>query len=223
MPPASQTLHRGLLTLELVAGSPTPMTVADVAAGLGLHRSVAYRMLRTLEDHRLVWRTPDNRYAAGAGLSVLARPVVPTLQSAALSELPLLANAVGMTAFLVVLQEDEAVTVTAVEPRHSEVHVSYRPGTRHRADRGAPGLALLAGDRPLPDERPEVTEARARGWVVTHAEVLPGMWACASPVVDASGACAGAVCVVFVGGDHVDLPALGDQVSATAKAVAAHL
>jgi DNA-binding IclR family transcriptional regulator len=219
--PASQTLDRGLRTLELVAESEVPLSVADVADRLDLHRSIAYRMLRTLEDHRLVQRDGENRFRAGAGLAVLARQVSPTLQSAALPELSQLANEVGMTAFLVVRQADEAVTVAVVEPRHSVAHVAYRPGTRHPVDRGAPGLALLAGEAPSRNERPEVGQARARGWATSHAEVLVGMRSCAAPVVDAQGTCQAAIAVVFVG-DGAD-PQLGPRVVAAAKAVAAEL
>ncbi|MFP5334385.1 MAG: IclR family transcriptional regulator [Actinomycetes bacterium] len=219
--PASQTLDRGLRALELVAGSDVALTVAEVATRLELHRSITYRMLRTLEDHRLVQRDADNRYRAGAGLAVLARMVAPTLQAAAVPELSDLANDVRMTAFLVVRHDHEAVTVAVVEPRQSTVHVVYRPGTRHPVDRGAPGLALLAGAPPVEGERAAVTEARRTGYVSTHAEVLPGMRAVASPVVDARGTCHGAVSVVFVG--DVDLEQLGARVRAAARAVASSL
>lgn len=219
--PASQTLDRGLLTLELVADSDEPLSVADVAQHLGLHRSITYRMLRTLEDHGLVERDGENRYTVGARLAILARRVAPTLQSAAMPELTDLANNVGKTAFLVVRRADEAVTLLVVEPRHSTAHVVYRPGSRHVVTRGAPGLALLAGGPPVPGERPEVRDARKRGWAVSHAEVLPGMRAVAAPVVDRRGTCHGAVAVVFV--ETTDFEALGARVVEAAQAVAAAL
>jgi DNA-binding IclR family transcriptional regulator len=219
--PASQTLDRGLLTLELVAESDEPLSVADVAQHLGLHRSITYRMLRTLEDHGLVERDSENRYTAGARLAILARRVAPTLQSAATPELTDLANDVGMTAFLVVRRADEAVTLLVVEPRHSTAHVVYRPGTRHVVSRGAPGIALLAGGPPHAGERPEVAEARKHGWAVSHAEVLPGMRSIAAPVVDRHGTCHGAVAVVFV--ETADFDALGARVVAAARSVAAAL
>jgi DNA-binding IclR family transcriptional regulator len=219
--PASQTLDRGLRTLALVADSDQPMSVADVAAALGLHRSIAYRMLRTLEDHHLVQRDGDRGYVAGTGLAVLARRVHPTLQSAALPELTTLANDTRMTAFFVVLEQSEAVTISVVEPRHTGAHVAYRPGVRHRADRGAPGIALLAGRPPQKGERAEVTEARERGWTASHAEVYPGLRAVGAPVVDSSGTCRGAVCVVFV--EDVDVAPLGERVRAAALSVAGAL
>jgi DNA-binding IclR family transcriptional regulator len=162
-----------------------------------------------------------DRYTAGARPAILARRVAPTLQSAAMPELTDLANDVGMTAFLVVRQADEAVTLVVVEPRHSTAHVVYRPGTRHVVTRGAPGLALLAGAAPLAGERPEVGEARRRGWAFSHAEVLPGMRSVASPVVDRHGTCHGAVAVVYV--ETTNRDDLGARVLGAAQAVAAAL
>ena len=46
--------------------------------------------------------------------------------------------------------------MASVEPPHVAAHVAYRPGTRHRVDRGAPGLAILAGEPTRAGERPEV-------------------------------------------------------------------
>ena len=71
-----------------------------------------------------------------------------------------LAEELQMTAFLVVADGDEAVTIDSVEPTSLDAHVAYRPGTRHPIDRGAPGLALLAGRPAVPGERAEVAVAR---------------------------------------------------------------
>ena len=65
-----------------------------------------------------------------------------------------------MTAFLVVADGDEAVTIDSVEPTSLDAHVAYRPGTRHPIDRGAPGLALLARTSVVVGERAEVAVAR---------------------------------------------------------------
>ena len=45
----------------------------------------------------------------------------------------------------------------------------------HSLKRGAPGIALLAGDDPLNDERPEVQVARESGWAYSEGEVIDGM------------------------------------------------
>lgn len=206
-PPASQTLDRGLRVLEHVAGSARPLTTLEVANDVDLHRSIAYRMLRTLEARRLVARDADGAWLPGSGLAVLASNVVPDIRLAARSVLESLANEAAMTAFLVIRDHDEAVTAVVVEPRTAIAHVTYRPGRRHPVTRGAPGIALLAGDPPRPAERSEVGVCRERGWAFSESEVLPGMKACSAPVIAADGSCIAAVAVVFVGAP--DLEALG--------------
>lgn len=221
-PPHSQTLDRGIRALELLAQAKRPLSISELAEEVGVHRSVLYRIVRTLEDHRLLARDGDGRLVPGVGLAVLARSVKSTLQTAALPELSDLANELGMTSFLVVDDQGEAVTVESVEPRHSVVHVSYRPGIRHPVDRGAPGLALLAGAPAVDGERPEISEARSRGWVTTRGEVMAGMRAVASPVVGRRGDVAGAVSVVFVDSEH-SLPEIGRRVASAAAAIAGEL
>ena len=81
--PASQTLSRGIRMLELLAEASGPRTIAQLAEELGVHRSIAYRILRTLEDHRLVNRDESGRVQSAPGLAVLARGVQRDLQSAA--------------------------------------------------------------------------------------------------------------------------------------------
>jgi DNA-binding IclR family transcriptional regulator len=186
----SQTLDRGLRVLEVLSQALRPLSVAEIAAAIGLHRSVAYRLVRTLEQHRLVERDAAGGYAPGVGLAALARSVRRTLQAVALPEMTVLANALRMTAFLVVRDEAEAVTIASVEPRAAGAHVAYRPGTRHPVDRGAPGLALL-----MPDA---LRQARELGWAHSDSEVIPGLRSVAVPVLGADKSAAAALAVVFV-------------------------
>ena len=225
LPPGlgAQTLDRGLHVLELLALGSGPLTVQEIADRTGLHRSISYRLVRTLEHRGLAVRDGEGRYAVGARLAVLARGVVaPSLRDAAAPPLAQLAEQTGRTAFLVVAQDDLAVTVHVEEPRSTIAHVAYRPGARHPLTSGAPGLAILAGRPPQPGERPEVALARARGWAESHGEVIPDYRSCAAPVLDPTGRCVGAVAVVFVGAEPPG-EELAAQVMATARAVAAGL
>lgn len=219
--PASQTLDRGLRVLELVTSSPRPLSSPAIATSTGLHRSIAYRMLRTLEDHRLVTRDPQGRWTPGPGLALLAQRVVPHLRVAAHPVLQLLAERLEMTAFLVVRDGDEAVTVAVVEPGSAQAHVTYRPGGRHPVILGAPGLALLAGVQPVRGERPEVALARQRGWAFSKSEVISGMKSCSAPVIDPTGGCVAAVAVIFVGDPEPE--ELGRQVVRAAAQLGAAL
>ncbi|MGH8869546.1 MAG: IclR family transcriptional regulator [Actinomycetes bacterium] len=181
--PASQTLHRGLLVLESLADRDEPQSVGEIAERLGLHRSIVYRVLRTLADHHLVRRHLDGRYGCSLGLVTLARSAFGDLEAAATSELSALADDVGATAFLAVPDESEVVTVASVEPRHTMAHVRYRTGLRQPLHRGAVGQAILAAGAARPGEPPGVARARQRGWASSSVPVLPGASAVAAGTV----------------------------------------
>ena len=194
----SQTLDRGLRVLEVLSEAPGPLSVVEIAAAIGLHRSVAYRLVRTLEQHRLVERDAAGGYAPGVGLAALARSVRRTLQAVALPELTAVANALRMTAFLVVRDGAEAVTIASVEPRAVGALVAYQPGTRHAVDRGAPGLALLMPDAPAAGDRDALRQARERGWARSESEVIPGLRSVAVPVLGADARAVAGLAVVFI-------------------------
>ncbi|MFG1922029.1 IclR family transcriptional regulator [Cryptosporangium sp. NPDC048952] len=220
--PHSQTLDRGVRILEhlAVAGGAVPIT--EIGEVLGVHRSITYRLLRTLEDHQLVERDQQGHYRLGLGMAVLARGVRSDLQTAALPRLNALVAAWGMTAFLVVRAGAEAVTVVSVEPQDTAAHVTYRPGTRHPVDRGAPGLALLIPEPPSPGDREELREARRVGWAVSHGEVIRGFRSIAAPVPGPGGGARGAVAVVYVD-DGADVERIGKSVADAAQSLAASL
>lgn len=203
----SQTLSRGIRILEVLADARAPLTIDELSAALGLHRSVAYRLLRTLEDHRLVVRDGAGRISLGSRLAALAAGVSHDLQAAALPELTAVANDLGMTCFLTVLDGDEIVTLVSVEPRHTIGSIAQRPGTRHPVGLGAPGKAIASRlpearwPDSLDDEhRRELTEVRSTGWASSHDEVITGLRAVAVPLPVQAGpsAQAAALAVVYV-------------------------
>lgn len=219
----SQTLARGLRILDLLADAATPMSVAGLADGLGVHRSVAYRLVRTLEDSSLVVRDAAGRYAIGPHVATLARSVASDLQSAARPELQRLADELGMTAFLVVLDRAECVTLLTTEPRTPVASIAQRPGSRHSVLVGAPGIAIQtlldAADRQshgiAGPEADEVAAAREVGYASSQGEVIPGVTAIAAPV---AGAVPAAIAVLFVSGAD-DRP-VGERVRAAAATIA---
>ncbi|MGH3282360.1 MAG: IclR family transcriptional regulator [Trebonia sp.] len=185
----SQTLSRGLSALEIIAESEKPIGIAEVAARLGLHRSIAYRIVRTLEEHRLVVRTPAGALVAGTRLAALARAVARDLQTSALPELTAVANELGMTAFVAVLDADEVIALVSVEPRHAAAPVAQRPGTRHPLHLGAPGIAIQAAL--TQQERTALAGERLRdeafftvfpGYATSHDEVIKGLSSVAVPL-----------------------------------------
>ena len=69
--PGSQTLARGLCALQLVAASRGGLTIQQVADSIGVHRTIAYRLLSTLATYRLVAKGDDGRFRSAAGLAAL--------------------------------------------------------------------------------------------------------------------------------------------------------
>ncbi|WP_127129922.1 IclR family transcriptional regulator [Georgenia sp. SYP-B2076] len=222
--PASQTLSRGIRILELLADAREPLTIDQVADRLAVHRSIAYRLVRTLEDHGLVGRDGAGRIALGARMATLAAGVAGDLQAEALPELTMVANELGMTCFLAVLDHEECVTLASVEPRHAVPSVAQRPGTRHPVTVGAPGKAILAA-LPQPEWpscvsaalSDEMTVTAARGYAQSHDEVTPSLRSVAVPL-RLRGRGPAAIAVVYVASAH-EPPAIGARLAASAASI----
>lgn len=206
--PASQTLSRGIRILEILADAREPLSIDELARLLEVHRSVAYRLLRTLEDHGLVTRDRAGRIRLGARMAALAAGVAHDLQAEALPELTAVANELGMTCFLAVLDRDECVTLVSVEPRHAVASVAQRPGTRHPVTVGAPGKAILSVLPPAswPAEvsdhlRDDVRDCAALGFATSNDEVIPSLRSVSVPLV-VRGRLPSAIAVVYVASAH---------------------
>jgi len=174
----SKTLHAGLSALRAVCASADGLTVTQVAETIGVHRTVAHRMMRTLEAHRMVRRDESSkRFFPGAGLVPLAEPVERDLRALAVPVLQELADRTGATAHLA-MQEgpDHVRAIFVVEPRHAPMHIAFRAGHLGPIDRGSAGLALLAAGPPHEDERPDVATARKRGYAVSYSEVISSVY-----------------------------------------------
>lgn len=202
--PASQTLDRGLRVLELLAERRRPMWLEDIAEQLDLHRSIIYRMVRTLEEHQLVKRVSSggggSRYELGAGLAVLARQVAPALQTTVSGYLSEIAEDLKMTCFLAVRDHDDCITLSSVEPRDTLGTIAQRPGSRHPLTVGAPGAAILAIGSYAERELPQAIEVAEKGYAVSHGTVIPGVSSVAVPLTTDSYAQA-ALAVIYLNTD----------------------
>lgn len=217
----SQTLSRGLRALEIIAESEKPIGMADLSARLGLHRSITYRIVRTLEEHRLVVRADGGGLVPGVRLAALARGVAADLQSAALPELTAVANELGMTAFVAVLDGDEAVILVSVEPRHAAAAVAQRPGTRHSLRLGAPGIAIQEALTPAERAAARIPGGYLDGfpgYATSHDEVIKGMSSVAAPL-RVTGHPAAAVAVVYLD-RGTDTAAVGERLRTAASVIA---
>lgn len=222
--PASQTLSRGIRILEILADAAAPLSIDDVAESLGVHRSVAYRLVRTLEDHGLLVRDASGRLALGARLAALAARVAGDLQSAARPELMAAADDLGQTCFLVVLDHDECVTLVSIEPRRATTSVAQHPGSRHPLGVGAPGKAILSllpralwpADVPA-GATADVAGVTRTGFASSHDEVIPHLGSVAVPLA-VRGRAPAALAVVYLTTDRT-ASALAERLVEAAAAI----
>ncbi|MFE3557951.1 IclR family transcriptional regulator [Streptomyces sp. NPDC059193] len=114
----SQSVERALAVLPLLAKGPAGL--GEVGEELGVHKSTALRLLRTLHEHGFVYRQADGRYRLGAQLFALAAEAVENLDVREIAHPHLVAlnKSTGHTVHLALLQDDEVVYVDKVESRY---------------------------------------------------------------------------------------------------------
>ncbi|MFF2845488.1 IclR family transcriptional regulator [Streptomyces sp. NPDC058001] len=185
----SQTLDRGLRVLKLLADTDHGLTVTELSTKLGVNRTVVYRLLATLEQHALVRRDLGGRARVGLGVLRLGRQVHPLVREAALPALRSLAEDIGATAHLTLVDGTEALAVAVVEPTWTDYHVAYRTGFRHPLDRGAAGRAILAA------RQSGLAKGSAKGsakgadpaYILTHGELEAGASGAAAALLGVTG------------------------------------
>ena len=221
-------MSRGIRILEILADARAPLAIDEIARRLDVHRSIAYRLVRTLEFHGLITRDGSRRITLGARLAALAAGVAHDLQAEALPELTAAANELGMTCFLAVLDRDECVTIASVEPSHAVASVAQRPGTRHPVSVGAPGKAILSilpsGDRPTAMSDAlisDVAESTDRGYATSHDEVISSLRSVAVPLALRAREPA-AIAVVYVASAR-DEGEIADRLRSTAAKIRENL
>ncbi len=178
----SQTLARGLTALQMVADAPGGLTVQQLADQVGVHRTIAYRLLSTLAQFRLVAKGEDGRYRPGSGLAVLGASFDRNVRQLSLPTLRALADELGTTVSLLIAEGDQQVAIAVIVPSLVAYQLSFHEGSRYPLDRGAAGIALLASMPPRPGERELVARTRERGWVMTYGEIEPNTYGLAVAV-----------------------------------------
>ncbi|MFI5802563.1 IclR family transcriptional regulator [Streptomyces sp. NPDC051561] len=147
----SQTVDRALSILPLLAQGPADL--GQVAERLGVHKSTALRLLRTLHEHGLVHRQQDQRYRLGARLFALAQEAVENLDVRDIAHpyLQELNAECGHTIHLAVREEGEVLYIDKVESRYP-VRMYSRIGKPVAITVAAVAKLLLA-DLPEPERR----------------------------------------------------------------------
>lgn len=139
-------LSRGLAMLRLFSRARPELTAAELASGVDVSRSTAFRLIYTLEAEGLIARTADGRRYAltgevlGLGFHYLSTRSVGEVAQPFLEEL---SRRTQLSAYLAVLDGRDAVYVAHV-PAQTSLVSSLRVGARQEAWSTASGRLLLA-------------------------------------------------------------------------------
>ena len=216
-----QTLERGIKALLLVARTPDGVKVGDLAAHMGLHRAVAYRIIATLAEHAMVRRLDDGRIVLGASAYMLGARTADSIRAMARPVLEDLAEQTGATAFLSQAEGSECVVAMTAEPRDALINIHYRVGTRHAINRGAAGIAILALRPDRSDDSEDIRFAREHGYSLTRGQLHKGAIGVSSALILPGDVFAGLeFSIGVVALEELDLTAAAIAVPAAATALA---
>jgi DNA-binding IclR family transcriptional regulator len=214
-----QTLDRGLEALSMISQRDNGMSVAELAAGLGVHRAIGYRLATTLESHGFITRRADGQLHLGAGLLTLASRFQPQLRTAAQPLLQRLAQETDATAFISIAQGNSCVAILVAEPEGLLLRLAYRVGSRHPLQLSAAGIAILAGRPEKPGDSQEVRKARHLGYSVTRGQLQRGAVGVASPLLARKGTLGFEASVGVVAFDDIDIKRAASAVVAYAREI----
>lgn len=191
-----------LVTLLFLEGSG-PRTVAEIAAELGLSSNAARRIVETLHARGFVVRDAAQRLRLGPALLTVAADLPTELAIAAQPHVVELADRLGETVVLAMLEGEHSVIVTQGLGAASPLRVEHEIGFRQSLSRGASSLAILA-HLPPEDERvarsgvpaAALAEIRARGYARTEGDIRAGMVGIAAPLYRQSASIAGSLAII---------------------------
>jgi DNA-binding IclR family transcriptional regulator len=144
---AVKSVSKVLDLLEHLGAARGPRSVSDIARDTGLNVSTAFRQLQTLVARGFVEQDAGHRgYALGPRLYQLASAYLKGSDLAALARphLEALRDAVGETAYLVILRQGEIVQLGKADGQ-KVVSASFRTAEREPAFCTATGKVLLTG------------------------------------------------------------------------------
>ncbi len=201
-----QPILRAARVLELLASQKAPMRLSQISRALGISKSSLLGVLSALEHLGWLQReSASGSYRIGAGLLELSRKAfgewdLPIVAKPLMEQL---AESLGESIFLGVVQEEHMVILACVEGR-GQMSVTSSPGTRLPLLAAATGKILLAGmsheqarqllethtlpkftERSICDPTrfmEEVQRARSLGYATDDEEYLRGIRAVAAPL-----------------------------------------
>ena len=205
-PGGTQSTQRLLTLLDQFSTERPTHTVEGLSEAIGVPRSTVYRLVSLLKAYELLEQAGESKYQLGPKAIMMGYVARSTVDLADVWRpgLEQLAGESRETALVLRRIGDAAVCVDRVECDHP-VRLSFDVGKAMPLHTGAGAKVLLSGspaelrDRYLEAAVPPGQRARlraelesiaVRGWGESHAEVDPGIWAVAAPILaDRDGRC----------------------------------
>jgi DNA-binding IclR family transcriptional regulator len=235
---------RTLMVLRFLAAQPDPVPLERLAAALQLPRSTAYHLVNAMIEQGFVTHiAEERRYCLGVAAFEVgigyARQA--PLQRIAHRPLATLVDRIGQSAHLAVPHGRDVLYVLE-ERATGRAPLVTDVGVRLPAHLTASGRAIMAamptsqvralypdrsafvdrhgrGPQSLSALRAVLSETRRRGYATEDGEVTPGFASVAAAVLDHNGTPLGGIATTYETREEIDLPALVEAVSATARAV----
>lgn len=231
MPPSVQSVGVAFGLVEVLAGTPDPLGVSELARRLGHTKARVHRHLVTLKELGFVQQdAATDRYRLGWKLFRLGMTLAENfdLRRVARHHLLRLHDRVGQTVVLAMPAGQEITIVDAVQSRDA-VAITVRPGSLIAADSSAMGRTIAAFQDPLamfPSADPaRLALIRKRWWEVAVNERIPGVASVAAPIFDEANRIAASLGIVTLSNVVGDPPdaAMTAQLQQTAAAISAEL
>lgn len=153
-----QVIERMMTLLDVLAASPEPLGLKQLAADSGLHPSTTHRILASMTQARFVERHDGGSYRLGIRLLELGHLVKTriNLREIALPHMQVLHEDLGEAINLAIRRDDQIVYIERTSSGRSKVRVVYLVGD------SAPLHLTSIGKLFLADAGPEWTRAYAK-------------------------------------------------------------
>jgi len=129
--------------MEILARADQDLTITEISHALKVHRTIGHRLVATLEQRDLVYRTPGGGYRLGAGLIRLAGAINRDLRAVARPFLAELNAQTDETVHLAVLSRAQVFFIDCHESSKA-LRVVSRAGRAYPVHSTSVGKAMLA-------------------------------------------------------------------------------
>lgn len=140
------SVQKAMQIVDAISHEPGGMTLAEVCRATGLNKSVAYRLLLTLESGSWLRRDQANRFNIGLKLVALNTVALDNIgfRDILAPYMKALEEKTGETVVLAMYCDYQVVCIEKYESNHN-LRISAQVGRRFPLEVGATGLSVLMG------------------------------------------------------------------------------